>query len=103
MQVQQHTSPGQGALLAQHQPRASLRAGKEGSAPQELLISSSSASAKAPNWALLSERNEDSKSSFKYYKLPKIMPGNNDISQLDSLLPALNMEQKRKKKKKETF
>lgn len=76
-------------------PRDSPRAGNEVIASQELFNSFSSATAKIPNYALLSEWNKDSKSSFKYYKLPKIMPGNNDISQLDSLLPALNIKQKK--------
>lgn len=86
-----HTSSGQGLCWAQPQGPHPGQAMKAELHKRSL----SSASAQIPNQALLSEWNEDSKSSFKYYKLPKIMPGNNDISQLDSLLPALNIKQKK--------
>lgn len=67
-----HTSSVEGSLLDLGSgQRDSLRAGNEVTALQELFNSFSSATVKIPNCALLSEWNEDSKSSFKYYKLPR--------------------------------
>lgn len=65
-----HTSPVEGSLLGLGSGQRDSGS-NEATALQELFNSFSSATVKIPNCALLSEWNEDSKSSFKYDKLPR--------------------------------